>query len=244
MHQLRKAKLIAGSETPTGDGVTGAVRCVIEDEQGVKHAAVLKFGSAEEVAAEATASLLLSGWGVPVPQPYLVARDDGLCFASSDVGYPNLKKRLNFDHLPDSAKPAVALFASKLVCSLQSMPLTAACDEAIDNRDRNLGNVLWDGEDEVWIDHAYSFGVGNKPDVNKLCAMAISAGATEEVQRGALAAAMVLDRALPSSVDQALRPTPIDHPEFLDKVRERLSNIGASLLARFPQPADLFDQAQ
>jgi hypothetical protein len=91
MHQLRKARLIAGSETSTGDGVTGAVRCVIEDEQGVKHAAVLKFGSAEEVAAEATASLLLSGWGVPVPQPYLVARDDELCFASSDVGYPNLK---------------------------------------------------------------------------------------------------------------------------------------------------------
>lgn len=244
MHQLRNARLIPGSETPAGDGVTGAMRCVIEDGHGRKQAAVLKTGSLPEIAAEAAASLLLSGWGLPVPQPYLVLRGHDLCFASADVGYPNLKKRLNFELAAPDARSAIEVHASKIVCGFRSSSLATACDEAIDNRDRNFGNILWDGQDEVWIDHAYSFGVGNHQDLNKLCLMAIAAGATEEVQRGALAASMAIDRALPKQVEDSLHGTPVDMPELLAVVTQKLSNIGTSLLARFPQPVDLFGQAQ
>ena len=244
MHQLRNARLIPGSETPAGDGVTGAIRCVIEDDQGRKQAAVLKTGSLEEIAAEATASLLLSGWGLPVPQPFLVLRGNDLCFASADVGYPNLKKRLNFELVAPEAKKALEAHASRIVCGFRSAPLATACDEAIDNRDRNFGNILWDGQDEVWIDHAYSFGIGNLDNLNKLCMMAVAAGATEEVQRGALAASMAIDRALPKRVEDTLHGSPVDMPELLSVVTQRLSNIGSSLIARFPQPADLFGRAQ
>lgn len=243
MHQLRYARLIPGSETPAGDGVTGAMRCVIEDDQGRKQAAVLKTGSLPEIAAEATASLLLSGWGLPVPQPYLVVRGHDLCFASADVGYPNLKKRLNFELVAPDARNAIEAHASKIVCGFRSASLATACDEAIDNRDRNFGNILWDGQDEFWIDHAYSFGVGNREDLNKLCLMAIAAGATDEVQRGALAASMAIDRALPKQVEENLHGTPVDMPELLAVVTQKLRNIGSLLLARFPQPIDLFGQA-
>ena len=242
MHQLRKAHLIFGTETPAGDGITGAVRCVIEDEQGKKHAAVLKSGSPEEIAAEAIASLLLSGWGLPVPQPYLVLRGNDLCFASADVSFPNLKKRLNFDACPPAAKQVLEQVASRLVCSFRTMPLATACDEVIENRDRNFGNILWDGQDEVWIDHAFSFGVGALPDINKLCSMAVVAGATEDVQRSAIATSMTMDRTLPASVESDLRGTPVDLPDFLAIATKKLGNIGVSLVARFPQPADLFEQ--
>lgn len=244
MHQLRNARLIPGTESPAGDGVTGAMRCVIEDDQGKKQSAVLKTGSLAEIAAEATASLLLSGWGLPVPQPFLVLRGHDLCFASADVGYPNLKKRLNFELASPDARQAIEIIASRIVCGFQSASLATACDEAIDNRDRNFGNILWDGKDEVWIDHAYSFGIGNRKDLNKLCLMAVAAGATEEVQRGALAASMTIDRALPEQVEENLHGTPVDMPELLAVVTKKLSNIGASLLARFPQPADLFGQVK
>jgi hypothetical protein len=244
MHQLRNARLIPGTESPAGDGITGAMRCVIEDNQGKKQAAILKTGSLKEIAAEAAASLLLSGWGLPVPQPFLVLRGNDLCFASADAGYPNLKKRLNWDHALPEAKAALEAVAFALVCKFPSMPLATACDEAIDNRDRNLGNILWDGQDEVWIDHAYSFGVGSRPDMNKLCVMAVAAGAADEVQLGALAASMTLDRKLPDKVDEQLHGTAVDMPELLTTVSNKLSAIGASLLARFPQPADLFGQAK
>lgn len=229
---------------PAGDGVTGAMRCVIEDEQGKKQAAILKTGSLEEIAAEVMASLLLSGWGLSVPQPFLVLRGSDLCFASADVGYPNLKKRLSIEFAEPDVRRAVEVHASKIVCGFRSTPLAVACDEAIKNCDRNFGNILWDGQEEVWIDHAYSFGVGNRADLNKLCMMAIAAGATDEVQRGALAASMVIDRGLPKEVEECLHGTPVDMPELLASVTIKLSNIGASLLARFPQPADLFGQAK
>ncbi|VXB36430.1 conserved hypothetical protein [Luteimonas sp. 9C] len=240
MHLLRSARLISGTETPAGDGITGALRCVIEDDQGKKFAAVLKSGPLGEIAAEATASLLLSGWGLPVPQPYLVSREEEICFASADVGYPNLKKSLSWDHANPEAKAAIEGLAFKLVCGFKTMPLAAACDEAIDNRDRNLGNILWDGQEEVWIDHAFSFGIGNLPDANKLCFMAISAGATEEVQRSALAASMTLDRTLSRRVEDELHGSVVEMPELLLNVSMKLSSIGASLLMRFPQPEDLF----
>lgn len=244
MHQLRRAQLIPGTESPAGDGVTGAMRCVIEDDLGKKRAAVIKGGSREDVAAEATAALLLSGWGLPVPEPFLVFRGDELCFASADVGYPNLMKRFNVDLLPSPTQEAAIKLACGLVCRFRSTPLAIACDEAIDNRDRNLGNVLWDGENEAWIDHARSFGVGGLRNTNKLCEIAVAAGETEAVQRGAVAQAMMMDRNMPQQVGELLHGTLVEMPVLLDVVVVKLNTLAASLIARFPQPDDLFEQVR
>lgn len=242
MHNLGRAALVLGSETPAGDGVTGVLRCVISDANGKRFAAYLKCGPLEEVMSEALASLLLSGWGLSVPAPYLVQRGDDLCFASADVSYPNLKKRLNIDALPPSSKKVVLEHAFRLICSFKSTPLAAACDEAVYNFDRNIGNVLWDGAQEVWIDHAFCFGVGSQPDANKLCTMAVAVGETEQMQRSSLAAALTLDRTGPGKAQDQLAEAPFDVSAMIDLVERRLQQIGQLMLARFPQPADLLSK--
>lgn len=239
MHCLGKATLVLGSETPAGDGVTGALRCVIIDANGKRFAAYLKCGPLEEVVSEALASLLLSGWGLSVPAPYLVQRGKDICFASADVSYPNLKKRFNIDGLPPHIRDTVLQKAFQLICSFKSAPLAAVCDEAISNFDRNIGNVLWDGAQEVWIDHAFCFGVGAQPDANKLCMMAVAAGETEQMQRSALAAALTLDRSATRKAQDQLAESTLDASTMIDLVERRLQHLGQLMLARFPQPADL-----
>jgi len=239
MHSLGRATLVVGSETPAGDGVTGALRCVITDQNGKRFSAYLKTGPIEEIMSEALTALIFSGWGLPVPAPYLVQRDAELCFASADVTYPSLKKRFNLASLPTQIQNLVAEQVSRIVCSFTSTPLAAACDEAVGNHDRNLGNVLWDGTQEVWIDHAYCFGTGNQPDVNKLCAMAVAVHETERMQRSALAAALLLDRSTPTRVATEISATSLDVAGMIDYVDGRLQQIGQLILSRFPQPRDL-----
>jgi hypothetical protein len=166
--------LIEGSEIAAGDGITGAQRCVITLPDGQKRAGVIKRGPVGQISSEAFCALLLKAWGLSVPDPYLIDESSGPAFVSADISYPNLKQCLSVESLPDGlARDAALKIACALACSLPTSPLAAACDEAIDNRDRNLGNILWDGQSEAWIDHAFSLGEGaHMADSNKLCDMA------------------------------------------------------------------------
>ena len=87
--------MIAGTETPSGDGLSGALRCTIVLPDGTRRAAILKRGPVSEIAAEAFAALVLRALGLPAPEPFFVNEKTGPSFASSDVGYPNLKQRLS-----------------------------------------------------------------------------------------------------------------------------------------------------
>lgn len=161
--------------------------------------------------AEAFSAVLLSKWGLPFPPPFLIDEGTTLAFASADVGHPNLKKSLALDCLPAGpAREAATRIAATLECSLPTTPLAAACDEAIDNRDRNLGNILWDGSAEIWIDHAHSLGQGaNMTDINKLCSMAVAVGNDERLQRSAIAQGLLLERDAPSSTEATFMSSPI-----------------------------------
>lgn len=233
--------LVPGSETPVGDGITGALRCVLILPDGSKRAAVLKRGSNGQMVAEAFCALLLREWGLPVPEPFLVDEPAGIAFASADTAYPNLKQHLGLDALPAGpAREAAICIACELACSLPSAPLAAACDEAIDNRDRNLGNILWDGQDEAWIDHALALGEGiDRPDYNKLCGMAIGTSQTDRISRGAVTQALLLDRAAPVIMDGIVAASPLRATGSAVFVASRVSTLGRRLLARFPEPHDL-----
>lgn len=243
--KLEVATLVAGSETPAEDGITGAMRCVLLLPDKSRRSAVLKRGSTGQVVSEAFSALLLRAWGLPVPDPYLVDESGIVSFASADVGYPNLKHRLGLEALPVSpARDAVVRIATELVCSLPTTPLAAACDEVIDNRDRNLGNILWDGEDEAWIDHAFALGQGiHLPDQNKLCTMAVGTPHQEQFTSGAVTRALLLDKALPQRVDEALSASPLGQQSLALFVAVRITSLGSRLIARFPRPADLLSQA-
>jgi hypothetical protein len=239
--QIKTAKVITGSETPAGDGITGAIRCILLLSDNTKRSAIVKRGPIGQIAAEAFSALLLREWGLFVPEPFLIDDSGEVAFASADVGYPNLKQPLGLDGLPEGpARDAAIQVAMALACSLPSTPLATACDEAIDNRDRNLGNILWDGDTEAWIDHAFALGQGTPmPDLNKLCEMAISIGVEERLQRGAIAHALLLERETPQKAELVLSEISFEHHDHAAYVAKRLSSIGNRLVARFPRSADL-----
>lgn len=240
---LKTAQLVPGTESPSGDGLTGALRCVIELPDGTRRAAVLKRGPFGEIAAEAFSACLLIRWGLPVPQPHLVHEDSSIAFASSDAGYPSLKRRLSLaDLAPGPARAEAEKIAAAIAISLPSAPLAAAADEAIQNVDRNLGNILWDGASEAWIDHADALGNLRQPDANKLCAMSVISQTHAEFQRGAVAQALAIDRNAMYVAAQDM-PAEIDGQAFATFVAARVTSLASTLLTRFPQPQDLLSGA-
>lgn len=239
--KLEWAEVVKGTERPIGIGVTGAMRCTAR-VNGSMVAAILKRGPKEQIVAEAFCAMLLRAWGLNVPPSYLVEVEEGLAFASADIGYPNLSQRLGIDILePGSPEYEAALIvACKLICNLPSAPLAATVDEAIDNRDRNFGNVLWDGVTEAWIDHAHALGnaEGAMVDANKLCIMAIASGVAESFSQSAIAAWMVLDREAPKFVSDGILDI-ADTNEPVRSICARLTVMGNRLLSRFPSTHDL-----
>lgn len=239
--EVEWAEVVIGTERPIGIGVTGASRCAIRVGNNVL-AAVLKTGPEEQIVAEAFCAMLLRQWGLTVPASYLVRVDGAIAFASADVGYPNLSQRLGIDSLrPGSPEyEAAVAIACQLICSFPSAPLAATADEAIDNRDRNFGNVLWDGITEAWIDHAHALGnaEGLMQDLNKLCLMAINSGLSEPFSQSAIASWMVLDRSKPQQMAASLfEASKLNAP--IRDLSARLSLLGNRLLNRFPATHDL-----
>jgi len=239
--EIQIATIINGTETPAGDGVTGALRCVLMLSDGTKRSAIVKRGPPGQIMAEAFSAVLLGKWGLPVPMPFLIDEEQTLAFASADIGYPNLKQALALDSLPAGpARDAAVRVAASLACGLPTTPLAAACDEAIDNRDRNLGNILWDGTDEAWIDHAFALGQGlHMQDANKLCNMAVLVGEDDRVQRSAIAQGLLLDRGAAESTEIALASTALPTTNVASIIATRLNSLGNRLVTRFPRPVDL-----
>ncbi|TQK07737.1 hypothetical protein [Herbaspirillum sp. SJZ107] len=239
--KLEVASVVKGSETPAGDGVSGALRCIIRLPDGTKRSAILKRIPIEHIAAEVFSAIILQEWGLPVPCPFLIDEGAMLAFASADIGYPNLKQSLAVDSLPVGAiREAVLKEAVRVACGLSTAPLAVACDEAIDNRDRNLGNILWDGTNEIWIDHALSLGQGaHLPDRNKMCDMSVFSGQAESMQYSAMAQALLLSRDAPTLTTSVLASTPVPTDGIAQFVASRLTSLGNRLVARFPRPVDL-----
>lgn len=235
------ATVVPGSESPAGDGINGAMRCTLIIPNARPVAAVIKRGPPNQILAEAFCAVLLSGWGLGVPKPYFVQEGETLAFASTDDGYPSLKHRFNVDGYPAGSllRTAASVAAQAVVCTLPTTPLAAAADEAIDNRDRNLGNVLWDGSSEQWIDHAAALGNdAAAADVNKLCAMAITTGQHERMAERVIAQWAAMDRSQPAAAAAAMTPHS-NTVAWQALVEARVAVLGQKLLARFPRPTDL-----
>lgn len=237
------AELVPHSESPAGNGVHGTMRCAIR-VQGRAVAAYLKRMPRAKVLTEAFCAVLLRGWGLSVPMPYLVQEGDSLAFASADATYPSLLRRLSLDTLPAGSREQVAatLVGSLLAVSLPGAPLAATADEAVANADRNLGNILWDGEREAWIDHESALGIGCSPDANKLCAMACATGQAGALQQSAIAQALAIDRSMPLIVARDLMAQ-FDATGHARIVSDRMADLGRRLLSRFPTPDDLLSGA-
>jgi len=238
---LKKATVVPGTEQAAPAGSTGARTCVLDVPGESLTRAVLKRDSFASVVTEAFCSLLLDSWGLPVPRPFIVDEGSEIAFASADVGYPDLSRTLGIDALsPGSAAWNAAMeHAVRLACTLPSFALAATVDEAIGNRDRNLGNILWNGTAEAWIDHAFSMGNGvHLPDVNKLCQMAVAAGNGDALRQSVVPQWTAMDRSAPANAAQSMVGI-ADFTASAQWVADRLNHLGMLLLARFPSPRDL-----
>lgn len=181
------ARVLAGSLSDAPHSATGARRCILVLPDSRHQRGYVKFSSPDAVAREIFCSLLLRDWGLPVPKPYLVAGPTGPAFGSTDISYPNLLQVFDYDKfnndpiLRQTVIPKLNEIISKKICSLKTTPLATACDEAINNRDRHFGNILWDGVHESWIDYDQTLGHGVKPDHNLLCQIAMLAQNAMEI---------------------------------------------------------------
>lgn len=231
--------VVAGTETPVGDGINRPIRVVVRfDDQSVR-AAIVKQMPPAGVAAEAFCALLLRGWGLTVPDPAIVSSP--FSFASLDTGYPNLKQRIGWsDALPLAVKTVLEHQGAKLVAGFAETPRALAADEAIDNRDRNLGNILWDGSTVAWIDHERALGLIPQADTNKLAAMSIMAGDSTSIQKAAIGISLSLGAQAIADAEQECGAMP-EAATFAAAVSVRLSGLANRVLARFPQPPGLFN---
>lgn len=235
---LPVVSIVAGTETPVGEGVTAPRRCLVRYPDDAVRAAIVKSLAPSGVAAEAFCALLLRGWGLCVPDPALVKLP--LSFASVELTFPNLKHRIGWsDSFPPPVKEALARQGARLVAGLSDTPRALAADEAIQNRDRNLGNILWDGSTAAWIDHERALGIVPMPDRNKLADMAISTPDWPSIQRSAVAVSLSLGS---DAVNQALAATGSlpGTDEFAAQIAGSLALLAGRVLHRFPQPQDMF----
>lgn len=240
---LHNVVLINGSETPVGEGINRPSRCLVRFEDQSTKAAILKRLSPEGVAAEAFCALLLRGWGLTVPEPAIVNETLGtsIAFGSIDAGYPNLKQKIGWsDTFPERIKEVLARHGSTLISGFADTPRALVADEAISNRDRNFGNILWDGQNVAWIDHERALGLSPDSDQNKLANFAIWSGNHNAILQSAVAISLSIS---PQAVtDSANACNGIcSANEFSLQVSSRLTGLANRILNRFPQPPSLFN---
>jgi hypothetical protein len=238
--RLEIADIIQGSEMPAGDGISGAQRCVLITPAGIRRAAILKRGPVGQIAAECFCAMLLRAWGLNTPDPYLIRLGSDIGFASADIGYPNLKQSLGLDAIPDGpARAAAEQVAYELAAGFKSTPTAIAADEAIGNRDRNLGNILWDGKDEAWIDHAMCLAAGTAiADVNKLALIALKTDKADVIAKSAVAQALALDRSAISEAG-AVTDSILGNTGTAEFVAERIVGLADLVISRFPRSGSL-----
>lgn len=240
--ELSIVELIAGSETPVGTGLTGAQRGLVRYPDGTVKAAIVKRMDTKAIAAECFCSLLLRRWGLNVPEPAIVGHPP-MAFACVDVSYPNLLQRVGWSaSLPPQVRTVLEHAAARLVASFAQTPIALAADEAIKNLDRNLGNILWNGNEVAWIDHERALGASPEPmaDVNKLAALAVMSGNHSRIAAAAVTASFTLSGI---AVEEAHRlcSAHVDTAGFSAVLTERLKHLANAVLARFPSPNDLLE---
>ncbi|EQD46718.1 hypothetical protein B1A_14499 [mine drainage metagenome] len=170
---IQTVAIVPGTEIPIGEGINRPFRCIVRFPDQSIRAAVVKVLEAQSVAAEAFCACLLRGWGLSVPEPAIVGGPP-LAFASVDIGYPNLKQRIGWtEGMPPVLQQRLIAEGARIVAGLPDTPRALAADEAIDNRDRHLGNILWDGFNVSWIDHDRALGVVPAADANRLAQFAV-----------------------------------------------------------------------
>lgn len=150
--QIRVGRLLPGGQL-VGEGANQPWRGIAATVAG-EVAVIAKKISSREMAVEIVCAALGRSAGLPIPEPLLLL-DAGneWYFGSADVGHPNLAQFVSSQD-------------SSVLDELERWPelLAAACfDELIANPDRHDGNILFDGQGFLLIDHGLCIPSGMRP---------------------------------------------------------------------------------
>lgn len=238
--RIRTGFINPNTEKPVQEGLNKPFYCVARiGGESVK--AVAKRIDAQRIEAECVCAALMRKWGISVPEPVLLTHQDGsVVFGSLDTDYPNLKHPLGIkEGLSDSVLNPLIREAAEVVCKWDDIGKAMAADELIENGDRNLGNFLWDGGDgHAYIDHERALGLWPFKE-NAIAVLARLAGEVTKIQMQAATFAYSGETGNAGTLD----PEPdMDFMWGVDFIAQRVRTLGEHVLARFPQPVDLFSQ--
>lgn len=118
-----------------------------------------------EFLVELMASLLGIAIGLPIPEPVAAIGENGeVWFASIDMKYPDLSRRLNIQNNKIINTPENNALLRQLA-DWPAIQEAISFDEWIANDDRNVGNILYDGRDQFFlIDHNRAMRLPFAPD--------------------------------------------------------------------------------
>lgn len=150
--QIRVGRLLPGGQ-PVGEGANQPWRGIAATITG-EVAVIAKKISTREMAVEVICAALGRSAGLPVPEPLLLVDSAGVWhFGSADIGHPNLSQFVSSQD-------------NTILDELERWPelLAAACfDELIANPDRHDGNILFNGQGFLLIDHGLCMPSGMRP---------------------------------------------------------------------------------
>ena len=223
-----------------GEGINEPCRAVVRID-GADIAAILKELSLPAVAAECFAALLLREWGLNVPEPVLVDMNGVLAFGSVELIYPSLHQKFQYELIPEELKHQVLAHMANIIRQWKQTPLAIAVDEVIGNKDRNIGNILWDGGEPYFIDHERCFDLVNLADVNKLAELSKLGNVdVNSVLQAAVSAAHTLTLGVMEEAEAATAH--LDTKDFSDYIKLRMPHLVRMVLNRFQQPQDLLSE--
>lgn len=124
---------------------------------------------------------------------------------------------------------------------METNSLAIAVDEVIGNKDRNIGNVLWDGGEPYFIDHERCFDLVNLEDMNKLAELSKLGNVdVNSILQAAVIAAQTLTLGVMQEAETATAH--LDTGGYSDYIKSRMPHLVMMVLNRFPQPQDLLSE--
>ncbi|MEM5314291.1 hypothetical protein [Paraburkholderia sp. JHI869] len=184
---IEEGVLIPATLRPVGQGLSGAKRGQVKIS-GISHKCVVKPESIGGVVAECFAAAVGIHLGLPTLKPVIV-RYPGkseMWFGARDLQHPSLLTAMNVNDAAGVRRAAL------LLATWAQFGSTISFDELIANPDRNLQNLLWDGQDFWLIDHARALGnaVHEKNTLANV-AMSLEPVAVDGAKAAAIAQALV-----------------------------------------------------
>ncbi|MCF5550639.1 phosphatidylinositol 4-kinase [Pseudomonas syringae pv. syringae] len=229
--QIRIGRLLPGGQL-VGEGANQPWRGIAATVAG-EVAVIAKRISNREMAVEVVCAALGRSAGLPIPEPLLLLDSSNEWhFGSADTGHPNISKFVSSQD-------------NSILDELERWPelLAAACfDELIANPDRHDGNILFNGQGFLLIDHGLCLPSGMRPSdssddyyANRFLDLAISVCRDDlSTERAARRAAEWAERKSQPAVDQA-ETCIFDHFEsktqnqLISFLKERISSLGEML---------------